>query len=112
MLNFPKKISPTWRSEEGLCPCRLPHVITLWEANVFLCHRHAIEWLRSEEKKAAVAAIEKDDPAALLAAVDQFVDRIRRRPGFFTRLAIRQGPGRHGAEHEASDRGVTFPGVR
>jgi hypothetical protein len=86
MLYF-KKLRPSIPIPPGMCPCRNPAALSLWEADLLLCPIHAREWLRSAEKQEAVLAIEIDDNRSLQAAVDTFVKRIRRRPSIRERLS-------------------------
>jgi hypothetical protein len=87
MLYF-KKLRPSIPIPPGMCPCRNPAVISLWEADLPLCPIHAREWLRSQEKQDAVLAIEVDDDSSLRTAVDSFVKRIQKRPGIIERIVL------------------------
>lgn len=75
----PRKQRPSRPQVPGRCPCGEPGQVTIWEADILLCGRHGRAWLASEEKIAAGAATFGDDPAGLLAALDHFVERIRKR---------------------------------
>lgn len=86
MITHPKKISPSVRTVAGRCPCGQPSALVTWEANLYVCNRHGLDWLSSEEKRAADVAIEDHNDAALIAALDRFILRIRRRPSIIERI--------------------------
>ena len=73
-------------AEAPACPCRKPSTVRTWESDLYLCSVHARLWLRSEEKKIAVVAIEEKNEDALRGAVEAFVGRISERPGVWERL--------------------------
>jgi hypothetical protein len=71
---------------EFICPCGKPATVRTWETALYLCFLHGRVWLGSEEKKIAVLAIEEKNDDALRSAVEAFVTRIAKRPGWSDRL--------------------------
>ena len=96
LVKYPSKLRPTRRIPPGECPCGAPAIGSMWEADLGLCYVHVRDWLGSSEKrgimkvpgvfKEAVTGTELPlgevvsvDDAAVLRAVDAFVERIRRK---------------------------------
>ena len=71
---------------EFTCPCGRPATVRTWETDLYLCMLHGREWLKSEEKKIAVVAVEEKNNEALKGAVEAFVQRIARKPGWTERV--------------------------
>jgi DNA-binding GntR family transcriptional regulator len=58
------------------CICFGPVAVRLWEQDILLCARHAREWLRSDEKRACVEAIEAGDGERASREIQKFIGRI------------------------------------
>jgi hypothetical protein len=79
---YRKGFSPS----EFACPCGRPATVRTWESDLYLCFSHGREWLASQEKEIAKAAVVEKNDEALRGAVEAFVRRIARKPSFTERV--------------------------